>query len=180
MPIDPLTLLGFGLDRVEQVRGLVGKKVTIKPKSVISHPNNWNAIRPVVITNKTDEPLFDIQIILFSGSENSKVYVEIENSQLGHSEDMDGKIDINTDSFLIGGERNGKNFLLIQVNYLEPHSSKRIFLRPAGSLKTKLEVVRFSTQPSPIATNKNKVGISFAPPFDMNLQSVSLLLKRKT
>ena len=179
MTIDPLSVLGLGFEGIEKIHNLIKSKIVIKPKSFSSSPNNWNTVRPVIVSNQTENPLFDIQIVLWSTGANPKIEITIEDQEKGHNEYVGSSVDINTDSFIVKGIANGKNFILIQLSYLQPKSGKRIFIKPAGAVDTKLEIVKFSTEPSALATKENGVSIPFTPPFNMSVKSISLLLKRR-
>jgi len=176
---DLLSILGLGLETINKIHNFVKAKITIEPKSFISFPGNWNIIIPIIVTNRTENPLFDVQIILWSKGKSPRIEIRIDDQEIEHSESIDDSIDVNTDSFVIKGVVNEKSFILIQLSYLQPNSSKRLFIKPIGALETKLEVVKFSTHPSLLASKENGVSIPFTPPFDMSVISISLLLKRK-
>lgn len=176
--MDPLTLLGFGKDVIASIYALVKTKVVVKPKSFSTFPNNWNTIREVVVSNMTEDPLFGIQIVLWSNGVHPKMEITIEDQNEGHTESM-GNVDINTDSFIVNGIANKKDFMLIQLNYLQSKTSRRIFIKPIGASNVKLGVVKFSKDPVPMATKENGVAIQFKNPFDMEIKSLSVLMKRK-
>lgn len=173
--IDPLSALGFGIEVAKQIRSFVGSRVTMTPKVLDYSKSEWEITKTVIISNKTDNPLFDIQVVIWS-SNDAKVGISIENQEQGHSERM-GSMNISTESLIIGGVANGRNCKLLQINYLSTKSGKRIFFSTNDSVQLVLEVVKFSKQPiSSIAKKDGTVAISFTPPFNMQLNSISVLM----
>lgn len=179
MAIDPLSIFGFGVEMIKQIRSFVSPKIEIEPKHIkLPAPNDWNTTKVAVVSNKTDKPLFDIQIVLWTKGDKPKVNIELEEQEKGHQENIGG-VDVNTDSFVVDGEKDGMFFRLLQISYISENSSRRLFISPEGATSIYLEAIKFSTQPGSLVKKENGVAIPFVPPFNMTLNSISLLLKKK-
>lgn len=183
--VDPLSILGLSIDAIKDVRALVKNKVSVTPKVVEFPQSNWEVIQPVFICNNTQKPLFDVQVAIWQElrliqQETLPIkLVEVEDQHKGISASLH-EISVNTGILEITGNANGIPVVLLMIDSLYPGQCRRILLQTSHqSVKTlQIDVVSLSNKPSNVLRDQNRIAVNFEPPFNFQLESMGLMMKR--
>lgn len=181
-----LSSLGLAADTISRIIKFVQPKVSVTPKKIKLERADWEIESYFTICNKTEKPLYDVQIILWCNGANkfeSKFPLTIKKieDQEDDPETIIGPIVVNSNVQIIDGEVKDNKIKILQLNYLEPKKCRRVFYSFDSQLKGEVLFHAFSISSEPPQTLKktNSFGVIFKPPKEIKLSSVSFLMKRK-
>lgn len=178
-----LSLLGFAKDTIVWIVKFVQPKIDIKPKKIKINKSEWNKEGYFTVCNKTDTPLFDVQVLLWFRSNIASTpllqVTKIDYQDNGKDLEIEN-IAINPVAFIVKGSANGKGIMLIQLQYLAPKECKRVFfyIDQQFEVDITLQAVSASTIPSQALKSTNKVAIPFTPPKNITVSSISFFMKK--
>jgi len=177
MPTDPLSILGLSMDIIDRIRKLVQAKLVVVPKKIVSQQSDWSTIHTVTLTNKTGMPVYDIQLVLWPENQISDDWFEIDPSSVSGIELQN--IAVNPEVFIVSGLCNNKPVKLIQFANIAARSDKQFKIKIKDANTINLDVVKFLKAPSIRAKKYNEIAFPVKPPFNMQLKSISVLMKNK-
>lgn len=181
-----LTSLGLASETIRWIIKFVQPKVSVTPKKIKLDSEDCGIEGYLTICNKTEKPLYDVQILLWhhvegvSESTFPLTIKKIEGQEDG-PETRIGPIVANTNVLIIDGEVKGNKVKLLQLGYLDPKKCIRVFYSFESPLKGGILAQAFNISSEPPQTLKktNSFGIIFKPPRDIKLLSVSFFMKRE-
>ena len=173
-----MTISVFGLtqDWADKIQKKMSKNIVVTPNIVKTTSRHWDSTNSVIVQNTSNKPLFSVQII-FWYDENQKLNFKSEKPT---KEAMVKNLIINYGVVTFRGKVGDENIAMLEILRLLPNESVEIDL----TIEKKGEVKIFPAEYDEKASKQ--IGISdgsfkypFRPPFDMELSSISLLLKNK-
>jgi len=184
--IDILSSLGLAAETISWIIKFVRPKVSVTPKKIKLDREDWGIESYFTICNKTDKPLYDVQILLWHHVKSVSESIfpltikEIE-GQDKDSQTSIGPIIVNTNVLIIDGEVKDKKIKLLQLGYLNVKECRRVFYSFDPQLKGEIFFQAYNTSTEPPQTPKkpNSFGIVFKSPKDIKLLKGSFLMKRK-
>jgi hypothetical protein len=182
-----LSSLGLAAETISWIIKFVQPKVNVTPKKFKLDCEDWGIEGYFTICNKTEKPLYDVQILLWhhvAGASESTFPLTIKKIE-GQEDDPEtriGPIVVNTNVLIIDGEVKDNKVKLLQLRYLDPKKCRRVFYSFDSQLKGEILSQAFSISSEPPQTLKktNSFGVIFKPPKDIKLLSVSFLMKRES
>ena len=180
-----LTLLGLGKDTIGFIIKFVQPKVGTTPKIINLARKDWGSDGYFTVCNKTEKPLYDVQILLWhhiegvSESTFPLTIKKIEGQEDG-PETRIGPIVVNTNVLIIDGTVKDNKVKLLQLGYLVPKKCIRVFYSFDSLQKGEVLVQAVGTSSTPPQTLKktNRLAISFKSPKDIKVTSMSLFMKK--
>lgn len=184
--MDILSLLGLAKETIGWIIKFVQPKVSAAPKIIKLDRKDWRSDGYFTVCNKTDEPLYDVQILLWhhvgdvTGFTFPLTIKNIEGQEDG-PETRIGPVVVNTSALIIDGSVKDNKVKLLQLGYLVPKKCIRVFYSTGSEQKGEILIQAVSVSPSPAQTLKkaNSLAISFKPPRDIKVSSMSLFMKRQ-
>lgn len=180
-----LTSLGLAAETISRIIKFVQPKVSVTPKTINLDREDWGIEGYFTICNKTEKPLYDVQILLWhhiDGVSESKFPLTIKKieGQEDGPESRIGPIVANTNFLIIDGEVKDNKVKLIQIGYLDSKKSIRVFYSFDSIQKGEILVQAVSVSSTPTQTLKqtNKLAIPFKPPKDIKVSSISFFMKK--
>ncbi|MDX1766059.1 MAG: hypothetical protein R3313_03860, partial [Candidatus Saccharimonadales bacterium] len=90
-----------------------------------------------------------------------------------------GKVEIKSDDFMVAGNANGRHFKMLEIGFINPKERLKLEFSARGSSPINFEVVSLKkTYDRRILKKPNEVVIPFSPPFNMQVESISLVMKK--
>jgi hypothetical protein len=182
-----LTSLGLAAETIRWIIKFVQPKVNATPKIIKLAREDWGVDGYFTVCNKTEKPLYDVQILLWyqvEGVSESTFPLRIKKieGQEDGPETRIGPIIVNTNVQVIDGEIKENKVKLLQLGYLDPKKCIRVFYSIESSQKGEVRVQAFSVSSEPPQTLKktNSLGVPFKPPRDIKLTGISFLMKRES
>lgn len=178
-----LSLLGFAKDTIAWIIKFVQPKIDVKPEKLKINKTEWNKEGYFTVCNKTDSPLFDLQVLLWFQTDNtsapSLLITKIDDQEKGN-EVKNADVTISTEAFIVKGIIKNKEVLLVQLHFLAPRECKRIFfiIQQQSEGNIALQAIGASINPSQFLSSDRKVAIPFTPPRDITVSSISLFMKK--
>lgn len=181
-----LSSLGLVTETISRIVKFVQPKVSVTPKKIKLDREDWGVESYFTICNKTEKPLYDVQILLWhfvKGVSESIFPLTIKKIE-GQDKDPQttiGPIVVNTNVLIIDGEVKDKKVKLLQLGYLDVKECRRVFYSFESQLKGEVffQAYNISTEPPQTPKKSNSFGIGFKAPKDIKLLSVSFFMKRK-
>jgi hypothetical protein len=181
-----LSSLGLAVETINRIVKLVQPKLSVTPRKIKLDLRDWGVESYFTICNKTEKPLYDIQVLLWHNvKEDSKstfpmVIKSLEN-QDKDPETFIGPIIANTNILIIDGEIKGKKVKLLQLGYLNSKECRRVFYSFDSQIKGEIyfQAYNISTEPPQTPKKPNSFGISFKAPKEIKVLKGSFFMKRK-
>lgn len=180
-----LSLLGLAKDTIEWIIKFVQPKVSTTPKIIKLARKDWGGDGYFTVCNKTEKPLYDVQILLWhhiegvSESTSPLTIKKIEGQEDG-PETQIGPIVANTNVLIIDGTVKDNKVKLLQLGYLVPKKCIRVFYSFESLQKGEVlvQAVSVSSAPSQTLKKTNSLAITFKSPKDIKVTSISLFMKK--
>lgn len=180
--MDPFSAAGLGLEAFGVTKATIqwivkkaGKKLRIVPHEIESTTKKWVSTQ-IIVQNKSEDPLFDIQIVcwLEDGQE-----IKIKPKHMQQIHDIGG-LEMDTAFYLVKGIAKEKHIELLEFSRIMPKESFEIEVQIHRKGKVRFVPLRYNEDtPRQLQEVDNGVAIPFKPPFDMQIESMGLWLKRK-
>lgn len=178
--INSLTLLGFTKGIISEIIRF-NNKVKITPNSLDIHGSSeWNTVKSILVNNRTDNPIFDIYIILFSPEgKESKFNLKFKSFDDSFEQKF-LDMSINTQFISFDSDANGKKFKILKIARIMPKSFVEFDISSKEKMSLKIEAIRFSKTPveSISVDPARQISFSFTPPYNIKIMNASLIMKR--
>ncbi len=170
------TALGLTPDVARYIKSKLSKKVLVTPNLVEVKSRHWDSTNSVIVQNKTDNPLFSLQIVFWHES-NQKLEFKLE--KVKKEAEIEG-LAINYGVVVFRGEVSGEKVAILELLRLLPNESIEIDLKIEKSGNVKIFPASFNEKQSKQVLNDEKeFAYPFTPPFAMSLSSIALFLRKK-
>lgn len=182
-----LTLLGLAKDTIGWIIKFVQPKVSTTPKIIKLARKDWGSDGYFTVCNKTEGPLYDVQILLWHHVEGVSESIfpltikKIE-GQEDNPETRIGPVVVNTNVLIIDGAVKDNKVKLLQLGYLVPKKCIRVFYSFDSLQKGEIlvQAVSISSAPQQTLKKTNSLAIPFKAPRDIKVSSISLFMKRES
>jgi len=182
-----LSSLGLAAETIKWIIKFVQPRVSVAPKKVILDRKDWGVEGYFTVCNKTENPLYDVQILLWhqiDGVSESIFPLTIKGIE-GQEDDpitQIGPIIANANVVIMDGEVKDNKIKLIQLGYFDPKKCRKVFYSFESSSKGEIlaQAYSVSTEPPQIIKKANEFGIPIKSPRDIKLLSVSFFMKRES
>lgn len=176
------SLFGFTPEIIRQINRF-RNKIKITPSELsFSDSSDWKHSQSIVICNKTDDPMFDLYLILFSpGGESSEYNLEFKELDPSFEKELTPGVIGNTQFIVIKSEANGNFFKTLKISRIMPHTCITFNINLIKGKTLKIEAIRFSKSASAIAIDKDgNKAMPFVSLYNVKFLSYSLILKKKS
>lgn len=171
-----MSVLGLGKDLVKAIKDKLSREVAVTPNLVRTTSRHWDSTNSVIIQNKTEKPLFSVQVV-FWHEKNQNLEFRLEELK---KEARINDIVINYGIVILRGEAAGESVAILEILRLKPKESIEIDLQIEKPGSVKIFPANYdSKQSKQVFSSKDKFGYPFTtPPFDMQIASIGLLLRK--
>lgn len=180
-----LNLLGLANDTINWIIKIVQPKIRTTPKIIKLDRKDWESEGYFTVCNIANEPLYEVQILLWHHGEGASeslfpLIIKSIEGQEDEPKTRVGPIVVNTSVLIIEGAVKGNKIKLLQLGYLRPRKSIRVFYSSSSQQKGEIFIQAVSVSPLPPQTLKKSgsMAIAFKPPRDIEVTGVSLFMKR--
>lgn len=168
--------LGMGKDIAESIQKKFAKKVKVTPHLIETTSRHWDATNSVIVQNKTDGPLFSVQVVFWHDA-NQKLQFKFEKL---NKEAQVKDVIVDYGVVIFRGQVNEEKVVYLEFLRLIPGESVEIDLQIEKKGKVRVFPGTFNEEQSKqVLSGNDKFGYPFSPPFSMKLESIALNLRRK-
>lgn len=182
--MDPFSIAGLGLEAlgvgastINWIKKIASKKLRIIPHEIQATSKHWLSTY-IVVQNKSEDPLFDVQIVCWLESEQE---IRIKPKHVPQKQDI-GKtnVEIDTAFYLIHGNVEGRPVKLLEFSRILPKESFEIEVQIHRKGTVKFIPTRFNEdKPKMIQQVDNGITIPFTPPFEMQMEGTAFWMNIK-
>ncbi len=182
--MDPFSIAGLGLEAFGLSKSIIqwiiktaGKKLRILPHEIKNEGKHWISTY-IVVQNKSNDPLFDIQIACWF-DENQEVKIKPKHMQ--QIQDIGDGIQMDTACYLIHGSVKGRPVEFLEFSRIMPNESFEIEVQVHRKGLVKFIPIRYSEDKPKVIQRPDTGGLAvpFSPPFEMMVAGVGLWLKKE-
>lgn len=170
-----VSALKLGTDLVKLIKSKLAKKIIVTPNSIETHLSHWDSTRSVIIQNKTDKPMFSVQVAFWHGKDQTLGF-KLETVK---KEAQVKGIVINYGVVVFRGNIEDEKVAVIELLRLMPGESVEVDLeiKKPGSVKI-FPVSYDDKQSKRVLNSSNDFAYPFNAPFNMKPTSISLFLRK--
>jgi len=181
--MDPFSIAGLGLEAlglsvsvINWIKKTAGKKLRITPHEVESVGKHWISTQ-IIVQNKSEEPLFDIQIVCWLEKDQE---IKIKPRHMQQMQDLGGGLKADTAFYLINGNAKGRPIKLLEFSRIMPKESFEIEVQIHRKGLVKFIPMRYSLNKPRIDQKFDDGGLAvpFSVPFEMNIEGMAIWLQK--
>jgi hypothetical protein len=170
-----MSALGLGGDLAKTIKDRLAKKLVVTPNLIETTSRHWDSTNSVIIQNKSDKPLFSVQIVFWHDKNQS---LEFKFEKVKKEAQIENLI-INYGVVIFRGEASDEKVVIIEILRLLPGESIELDLQIEKRGSVRMFPASYDEKQSKqVLNNKKELVYPFNPPFNMSLDSIVLNLRK--